>query len=233
MSRRLPTELSGGQQQRVALARALAKRPAVLLLDEPLGALDLKLRKNDADGAVADPSPGRTTFVFVTHDQDEALSMATRIAIMSGGEVAQTGTPREVYDQPVNRFVADFVGETNFLTGTVATEDGRPRRSPSRAASGSSRRPVRQTGRRRSWSGRRCSSCVRWSDPAADPGIRGRIVNVAFLGNHTRITLATAAGDIVAIRPHGTIVRTTHLEEELGEEVSVWWPADDAALIGD
>jgi len=67
-----------------------------------------------------------TTFVFVTHDQDEALSMATRIAIMSGGEVAQTGTPREVYDRPVNRFVADFVGETNFLSGTVATENGRP-----------------------------------------------------------------------------------------------------------
>ena len=122
LSRRLPSEMSGGQQQRVALARALAKRPAVLLLDEPLGALDLKLRKNMQTELSRIHRQVGTTFVFVTHDQDEALSMATRIAIMSGGEVAQTGTPREVYDRPVNRFVADFVGETNFLTGTVATE---------------------------------------------------------------------------------------------------------------
>ena len=122
LSRRLPSEMSGGQQQRVALARALAKRPAVLLLDEPLGALDLKLRKNMQTELSRIHRQVGTTFVFVTHDQDEALSMATRIAIMSGGEVAQTGTPREVYDSPVNRFVADFVGETNFLHGTVEIE---------------------------------------------------------------------------------------------------------------
>ena len=126
LSGRLPSEMSGGQQQRVALARALAKRPAVLLLDEPLGALDLKLRKNmQAELSRIHRQVG-TTFVFVTHDQDEALSMATRIAIMSGGQVAQTGSPREVYDHPVNRFVADFVGETNFLTGTIETDGSRP-----------------------------------------------------------------------------------------------------------
>ena len=126
LSGRLPSEMSGGQQQRVALARALAKRPAVLLLDEPLGALDLKLRKNmQAELSRIHRQVG-TTFVFVTHDQDEALSMATRIAIMSGGQVAQTGSPREVYDRPVNRFVADFVGETNFLTGTIETDGARP-----------------------------------------------------------------------------------------------------------
>jgi spermidine/putrescine transport system ATP-binding protein len=224
--------MSGGQQQRVALARALAKRPAVLLLDEPLGALDLKLRKNMQTELSRIHRQVGTTFVFVTHDQDEALSMATRIAIMSGGQVAQTGTPREVYDRPVNRFVADFVGETNFLTGTVATENGR-----AMFALAGGERVVAPTG---SSDGpatlmiRPEALVLRALDaPAADPGIRARIVNVAFLGNHTRVTLATAAGDIVAIRPHGTIVRTTHLEEELGEEVSVWWPADDAALIGD
>jgi spermidine/putrescine transport system ATP-binding protein len=232
LSRRLPSEMSGGQQQRVALARALAKRPAVLLLDEPLGALDLKLRKNMQTELSRIHRQVGTTFVFVTHDQDEALSMATRIAIMSGGEVAQTGTPREVYDRPVNRFVADFVGETNFLTGSVATENGRPLFAltggervvaPTGSPDGPATLMIRPE-----------ALVLRALDaPAADPGIRGRIVNVAFLGNHTRVTLATAAGDIVAIRPHGTIVRTTHLEEELGEEVSVWWPADDAALIGD
>src|SRR6476659_1489788 len=123
---RYPTQMSGGQAQRVALARALAKRPAVLLLDEPLGALDLKLRKTmQAELSRIHRQVG-TTFVFVTHDQEEALSMATRVAIMSGGQVAQTGSPREVYDHPVNRFVADFVGETNFLTGTVETAGSRP-----------------------------------------------------------------------------------------------------------
>jgi spermidine/putrescine transport system ATP-binding protein len=230
-TRRLPSEMSGGQQQRVALARALAKRPAVLLLDEPLGALDLKLRKQMQTELSRIHRQVGTTFVFVTHDQDEALSMATRIAIMSGGEVSQVGTPREVYDHPRNRFVADFVGETNFLTGLVTIEDGRPFFAPEgggrvvaprTAVAGTATIMVRPE-----------SLTLRaLDDPAADPGINGRIVNVAFLGNHTRITLATAAGELVAIRPHGTSVRTTHLVEELGEEVCVWWPADDAALIG-
>jgi spermidine/putrescine transport system ATP-binding protein len=229
-NRRLPSALSGGQQQRVALARALAKRPAVLLLDEPLGALDLKLRKQMQTELSRIHRQVGTTFVFVTHDQEEALSMATRIAIMSGGEVVQIGTPREVYDRPVNRFVANFVGETNFLSGTVTTHDGRRVfdlagggrvAAPSDAADGQATLMVRPE-----------SLTLRpVDDQSADPGIAGTIANVAFLGNHTRITLATAAGDIVAVRQRGTNVRTTHLEEELGEEVRIWWPADDAALI--
>ncbi len=232
LSQRLPSEMSGGQQQRVALARALAKRPAVLLLDEPLGALDLKLRRNMQSELSRIHRQVGTTFVFVTHDQDEALSMGTRIAIMSGGRVAQIGTPREVYDRPVNRFVADFVGETNFLSGTVAPEDGRPVFGLSGggrviAPTGSPAGPATLMVRPESLTLRPLD------DPSPEPGITGRIVDIAFLGNHTRITLATTAGDIVAIRPHGTSVRTTHQEEELGEEVCVWWPADDAALIGD
>ena len=231
-TRRLPSELSGGQQQRVALARALAKRPAVLLLDEPLGALDLKLRKQMQFELSRIHRQVGTTFVFVTHDQEEALSMATRIAIMSGGKVSQIGTPREVYDHPVNRFVADFVGETNFLPGTVTIEGGRPFfeitggarvAAPSGSVEGPSTLMVRPE-----------FAALRPLDrPAEDPGIAARIVNVAFLGDHTRITLTTAAGDIVTIRPHGTSSRTTSHDEELGEEVCVWWPADDAALIND
>src|SRR4051812_19682317 len=126
LTNRLPTALSGGQQQRVALARALSKRPAVLLLDEPLGALDLKLRKQMQTELARIHRQVGTTFVFVTHDQEEALSMATRIAIMSGGQVLQQGTPREVYDRPANRFVANFVGDANFLDGTISRSDGRP-----------------------------------------------------------------------------------------------------------
>ena len=111
LAHRFPSQLSGGQQQRVALARALAKRPAVLLLDEPLGALDLKLRRQMQTELSRIHRQVGTTFVFVTHDQEEALSMATRIAVMSGGNISQVGTPREIYYRPVDRFVADFIGE--------------------------------------------------------------------------------------------------------------------------
>ncbi len=117
MQDRYPGQLSGGQAQRVALARALAKRPAVLLLDEPLGALDLKLRKQMQVELARIHRQVGTTFVFVTHDQEEALSMATRIAVMAGGRVRQVGPPREIYQRPVDQFVADFIGESNFLDG--------------------------------------------------------------------------------------------------------------------
>ena len=134
---RYPTQLSGGQAQRVALARALAKRPAVLLLDEPLGALDLKLRKQMQVELSRIHRQVGTTFVFVTHDQEEALSMATRIAVMSGGQVRQIGSPREIYLGPVDRFVADFIGELNFLDGRVAATEARP----TLPAAGRHRRP--------------------------------------------------------------------------------------------
>jgi spermidine/putrescine transport system ATP-binding protein len=116
---RLPTQLSGGQQQRVALARALAPEPQVLLLDEPLSALDLKLRKEMQSELKRLQVETGITFVFVTHDQEEALTMSNRIGVMSAGALLQVGTPRDIYDRPVDRFVADFIGETNFLPGTV------------------------------------------------------------------------------------------------------------------
>jgi spermidine/putrescine transport system ATP-binding protein len=116
---RKPSQLSGGQQQRVALARALVKRPAVLLLDEPLGALDLKLRKAMQYELKHMQDSLGITFIYVTHDQEEALVMADRIAVMDEGKVLQVGTPRDIYSAPNDRFVADFIGETNFLMGHV------------------------------------------------------------------------------------------------------------------
>ncbi len=116
---RKPAQLSGGQQQRVALARALAPRPKVLLLDEPLSALDLKLRQAMRLELKTLQRETGVTFIFVTHDQEEALTMSDRIAVMSAGQVQQVGTPTDIYEKPVNRFVADFVGRTNFLRGTV------------------------------------------------------------------------------------------------------------------
>jgi spermidine/putrescine transport system ATP-binding protein len=116
---RRPRQLSGGQQQRVALARALVNRPEVLLLDEPLGALDQKLRKEMQLELKRLQQQLGITFIFVTHDQEEALTMSDRIAVMDRGVVLQVGTPTEIYERPTCRFVADFIGETNFIEGTV------------------------------------------------------------------------------------------------------------------
>jgi spermidine/putrescine transport system ATP-binding protein len=121
---RRPRQLSGGQQQRVALARALVKEPAVLLLDEPLGALDLKLRKAMQFELKAMQQKLGITFIFVTHDQEEAMTMADRIAVMDHGKVLQVGTPEEIYETPANQFVADFIGETNFMRGTLIKKEG-------------------------------------------------------------------------------------------------------------
>ena len=119
MAGRKTSQLSGGQQQRVALARALAPQPKVLLLDEPLSALDLKLRKEMQIELKRLQTETGITFVFVTHDQEEALTMSDRIGVMSQGKLQQVGTAKDIYTRPVNRFVADFIGETNFLTGTA------------------------------------------------------------------------------------------------------------------
>lgn len=121
---RKPNQLSGGQQQRIALARALVNRPEVLLLDEPLGALDLKLRKEMQIELKTLQREVGITFVYVTHDQEEALTMSDRIAVMHLGKVLQIGTPTEIYERPNCRFVADFIGETNFLDGVVQGQDG-------------------------------------------------------------------------------------------------------------
>ncbi|KPQ08464.1 MAG: spermidine/putrescine transport system ATP-binding protein [Rhodobacteraceae bacterium HLUCCA12] len=124
MAERKPSEISGGQQQRVALARALAPRPRVLLLDEPLSALDLKLRKEMQGELKRLQTETGITFIFVTHDQEEALTMSDRIAVMSAGRILQLGSPHEIYHAPSERFVADFIGDTNFLDLPVASVDG-------------------------------------------------------------------------------------------------------------
>ena len=117
---RMPSALSGGQQQRIALARALAPQPEVLLLDEPLSALDLKLRQSMRDELQALQRETGITFIFVTHDQEEALAMSDRICVLAQGEVQQLSSPSEIYENPANKFVANFIGETNFLPVTVA-----------------------------------------------------------------------------------------------------------------
>jgi spermidine/putrescine transport system ATP-binding protein len=226
LGRRYPAQLSGGQQQRVALARALAKRPAVLLLDEPLGALDLKLRRQMQLELSRIHRQVGTTFVFVTHDQEEALSMATRIAVMSAGRVIQIGTPREVYHQPIDRFVADFIGESNFLEGHVEGDafviSGGvrlaigPGADPGPATLMVRPEVLEVTGSREARSG--CQ-------------LPGRVVGTSFMGNHTRITLETAAGALVVRRAHHSGARDDERSFGIGEEACVWWATEQSTIL--
>jgi len=229
MERRRPDQLSGGQQQRVALARALAKEPAVLLLDEPLGALDLKLRRQMQGELARIHEQVGTTFVFVTHDQEEALSMATRIAVMSRGRVIQSGTPQEIYHRPVDRFVADFIGESNFLDGEIQADDGGRAfvfSDGTRTAVSNGAVPGAATLMVR-------PEVVRIGSPETAPhgALRGLISHRAFMGNHTRITVDTAAGAIVVQRPHIGGAEASAHSGRPGEEACLWWPVESATVL--
>ena len=127
-AKRKPHQLSGGQQQRVALARSLAKKPQLLLLDEPLGALDKKLREETQIELANIVHDVGVTCVMVTHDQEEAMTMASRIAVMSEGRFLQVGAPAEIYETPASRFVADFIGNVNLMDGTLVEDEAGPRR---------------------------------------------------------------------------------------------------------
>jgi spermidine/putrescine transport system ATP-binding protein len=232
---RYPGQLSGGQAQRVALARALAKQPAVLLLDEPLGALDLKLRKQMQVELSRIHRQVGTTFVFVTHDQEEALSMATRIAVMAGGHVRQIGSPREIYQGPVDRFVADFIGESNFLDGRLAEAGPGARFELKNGTSVPA--PAGATGTRNG----RVALMIRPESvgvsrhaPAGQAPavvIAGLATHVAFMGNHTRITVQTDAGILVALRFHGESDEQAAEEEMLDREVHVWWDPRESTVV--
>ena len=175
---RKPAQLSGGQRQRVALARALVNEPRVLLLDEPLGALDLKLREAMQDELKSLQRRLGITFVFVTHDQSEALSMADSLAVFNNGRIAQIGTPAQVYTQPKTRFVADFVGSSNVLPPTVTQSLGGPAR----------------------WSSLRPEAL----HPAPFGPITGTVTALRYLGAGNRVTLTTQGQDIAAFLPAGT-----------------------------
>jgi ABC-type Fe3+/spermidine/putrescine transport system ATPase subunit len=231
---RSPAQLSGGQQQRVALARALIKEPAVLLLDEPLGALDLKLRKQMQLELKRIHRQVRTTFVFVTHDQEEALSLATRIAVMSGGRVIQEGAPREIYYQPADPFVADFIGESNLLAGVVDRSTGAPelilpdgQRAPvsTETPDGPLTLMIRPE-----------SVAVGVEPPAPDPRepiavLRGRLLGVAFLGAYTRATVEVGGVQVVAAPANAHRSPASSLDRHVEQEVCVWWSPADAVTI--
>ena len=203
-SRRI-RQLSGGQQQRVALARALVNRPAALLLDEPLGALDVKLRKQMQLELKRIQTELGTTFVYVTHDQDEALAMSDRIAVMNGGRVEQIGTPREMYEQPQTAFVADFIGSLNVFEVTVSDLTG-----GSAVAKLGERQQVIVHAGGAPKAGDRIRVAMRPErvrigpiDGPVDDGesrLDGTIAEVVYLGMYTQFHVETAVGRVVCHR---------------------------------
>jgi spermidine/putrescine ABC transporter ATP-binding subunit len=225
---RLPTQLSGGQQQRVAVARALVNRPAVLLLDEPLGALDLKLRKRLQIELAQIHRDVGTTFVYVTHDQEEAMSMATRIAVMNHGRIEQVGTPHAIYHRPNSAFVADFIGESNFIDvevssgGTAALDNGANVPAPEPRRSGRATLMVRPE-----------SIQIRRVAESNGYGLRGRIAQSSFLGSHTRVAVTCDGVDEpVTAALFGTEGAAANDLQPETEVVLIWDPADVVLLEG-
>jgi len=232
--RRRPSELSGGQQQRVAVARALVNRPQALLLDEPLGALDLKLRKSMQSELKRIQREVGITFLYVTHDQEEALTMSDRIAVMNAGRIEQVGSPQEVYERPTSRFVAGFIGVSNLIDGTVARVDGDALELE--AADGDGLVVPRPRGRPVA-PGERIVFTVRPEKLAIaeEPGdhrcrLRATVESVAYQGTATSYTLSTRHGaEIVAFRPN-----TGEPILQLGRRVWLCWrPEQCAAIVGD
>jgi spermidine/putrescine transport system ATP-binding protein len=232
LERRRPSQLSGGQQQRVALARALVNRPAALLLDEPLGALDVKLRKALQLELKRIQHEIGTTFVYVTHDQEEALAMSDRIAVMNDGVVEQIGSPREVYERPHTAFVADFIGSLNALDVTVDELVGGnavarlPKGGHVVATAGSSVR-----------TGERIKVAVRPEKvrvdiegdraPADGSLLSGTVAEVVFLGMVTHVHVDTEAGRMVSHRMNDeTVSRIT-----VGRQVTLSWPVEDSSIL--
>jgi len=199
---RRPSQLSGGQRQRVALARALVNQPKVLLLDEPLGALDLKLRESMQEELKALQKSLGITFVFVTHDQGEALSMADRVAVFNDGRIMQIGTPEEIYQKPASRFVADFVGSSNVLPPDFVQ---------------------RYAGQRR-WGSLRPES-IRIQHQAGGDGVPARVVARNYHGASTRVAL-----DVEGLRLHATVPAGTALPAE-GDAVILTFNRDQLHLM--
>ncbi len=229
MEKRRPNQLSGGQQQRVALARALVNEPKVLLLDEPLGALDLKLRQEMQTELKSLQRELGVSFVFVTHDQEEAMAMSDRIAVMHDGKLLQVGPPEEIYERPANRFVADFIGQTNLLDATVEDAEhviltnGTRLRAPSPHAPGTS---VAMSLR---------PEAIRIGPAGSTPSehaatsLDGTVADVTYLGHAIDYVVKVGWIDL-EVRGDAT---AGHDRYAPGTEVSVWWDRTSDWVVAD
>ena len=236
LGKRKPHQLSGGQRQRVALARALIRRPKVLLLDEPLSALDKKLREQTQFELMDLQDKVGITFVVVTHDQDEAMALATRIAVMQRGQIMQVGTPAEIYEFPRSRFVADFVGTTNLFEGMVRVCEGglitvrcdetlRPNWwttmvavMTSDSGCGCAVRPEKLRLGKQSMQGARVNQ------------LRGTVWELGYLGNRSTYQIRTTSGKLVTVFAQNER-RTAEAAIDWSDEVFVSWSADAAVVL--
>ena len=236
-AKRMPHQLSGGQRQRVALARALIKRPKVLLLDEPLGALDKKLREQTQFELMAIQEQLGVTFVVVTHDQEEAMTLSTRIAIMDRGEIVQTGTPTDIYEFPETRFTADFIGSINLFEGVIVEADERHLLVRSEAA-GCDFQIDRNEGYRE---GMPVAVAVRPEKISIDTDqgeapahnvLRGVVEDMAYLGNQSTYLVRTG-GDLVVKVTAPNMVRASEEERRVDWDDKVvlsWAPSSIVVL---
>ena len=233
-SRRKPHQLSGGQQQRVALARSLVKRPKLLLLDEPMSALDKQIRQKTQIELVRILDQVGVTCIMVTHDQDEAMTMANRIAVMTEGQIIQCGTPREVYEFPNSRFVAGFIGSTNLFTGTITVDESDHVQIESDELS----RPMyvnhgvnEPLGMQVHVSVRPEQVRVTREQPEYDYNwSRGVVSHVAWMGSHARYQLRLDSGTTIeAAVPSQMLAQTD--APGLDEEVYISWASDSATVL--
>ncbi|KPP88289.1 MAG: spermidine/putrescine transport system ATP-binding protein [Rhodobacteraceae bacterium HLUCCA08] len=229
---RYPIQLSGGQRQRVALARALAPDPALLLLDEPLGALDAKLRGQVQQELKSIQRRTHKTFFFVTHDQEEALTMSDRIVVMNKGRIEQDGTPEELYFRPASRFVAEFVGETNLLSGRMRGTEGDKVVMDWQGTTLKGKAPSTLPG-----DGTPITASVRLEKlgfhaerPATENAVQGRVVGKTFLGSRMLMQIAVGDGEDALLK--------SYVDAEIGRALGtdpVWigWEADNMAVLND
>ncbi|GAB3628778.1 ABC transporter [Pandoraea terrae] len=226
---RFPTELSGGQQQRIALARCFAFRPSIILLDEPLGALDKKLREHMQLEIRRLHQELGATFIYVTHDQDEALTLSDRICLMNQARIEQIGTPAELYDRPATRFAADFLGHSNLLDGLVKTlPDGR-----AALRIGNRLVPVAPSADLPA-SGQACllvrPEAARLTAPA-DGALAGTIREVVFVGSDTRAIVSLGNDNGAAADVDFTVRCPRNLSPRVGETVGLAWDHARATLL--
>lgn len=234
-ARRKPHQISGGQRQRVALARSLAKAPKLLLLDEPLGALDKKLRQDTQFELMDIQEKTGTTFVIVTHDQEEAMTVASRVAVMDHGKIIQVATPEQIYEAPNSVYVADFIGDVNLIQGTARASgehryaiDWADDQPPLIAASA---RPFSE--------GATCHLAVRpekvaisQTRPEADNAVEGRILDIAYLGNISTYHVELPSGQVIKAQAANTrrVARRDYTWED-----TVWlsWTATAGVLLAE
>ena len=231
-AKRKPHQLSGGQQQRVALARSLAKKPQLLLLDEPLGALDKKLRERTQFELVNIIESVGVTVVMVTHDQEEAMTMASRIAVMSHGRVLQVGTPKEIYECPSNRFVADFIGNINLFDGHLSVDEhdrceittGQGVMHIAHGIGGAIGMPLTVAVRPE-------KIYIAKTKPEVSVNLfSGKVREIAYFGSYTSFIVETAEGrNVVITEPNGS--RLENIDITWEDRVFFWWDEADPVVL--